>query len=169
MADQARTRRLLNGLPPGLTIAAYWSNNHEPDTTILLRQLHVAGYPLLLPQLTRSRSEPSWTWWDGQDLQRSPVGLASPVGPTVDPSVLERVDLMIMPGLAATPQGDRLGRGGGWYDRCLASLASKPQRWLLLNHDEVLDVLPTDPWDQGVDAIITDQAWINVNRVGQAA
>ena len=56
------------------------------------------------------------------------------------------------------PQGDRLGRGGGWYDRALAQASPAAPVWVLLNPDEVLQVIPVQPWDRPVDALLTPAA-----------
>ncbi|MFZ1412545.1 MAG: 5-formyltetrahydrofolate cyclo-ligase, partial [Micropruina sp.] len=58
-------------------------------------------------------------------------------------------------GLAATARGDRLGTGGGWYDRALAHASAAATCGILLRDDEVFPELPTEPWDRRVDLIVT--------------
>lgn len=77
--------------------------------------------------------------------------------------VLASVDLMIVPGLAADRQGNRLGRGGGWYDRARSGSVVL-ETWLLLNDDEVLDEVPADAWDLPVDLIVTPSQAIRTPR-----
>ena len=55
----------------------------------------------------------------------------------------------------ALRQGDRLGRGGGWYDLALRYASSSAPVWVLLNDDEVMPAIPTHSWDRRVDAIFT--------------
>jgi 5-formyltetrahydrofolate cyclo-ligase len=68
--------------------------------------------------------------------------------------------VVICPGLAANRHGDRLGRGGGWYDRALGHASQSAPVWVLLNADEVLSTIPTQPWDRRVDAIVTPDAMV---------
>ena len=68
---------------------------------------------------------------------------------------LPEAELVVCPGLAANLAGDRLGRGGGWYDRALAHAGQATPVVVLLNRDEVLPVIPVQPWDHRVDRIAT--------------
>jgi 5-formyltetrahydrofolate cyclo-ligase len=69
---------------------------------------------------------------------------------------LSSADWIWLPGLAGTPDGRRLGTGGGWYDRALAQARPNTVRGLLLFDAEVLDQLPTDPWDRPVNLLVTE-------------
>ena len=55
----------------------------------------------------------------------------------------------------ATPDGRRLGTGGGWYDRALTYAAPDATVGVLIGEDELVDDVPTDPWDVPVDLIVT--------------
>ncbi len=67
----------------------------------------------------------------------------------------ERLVLFI-PGLAFDLEGNRLGRGGGWYDRTLMGLGEKAERVALAYEFQVVKALPVEDWDQKVDQIITE-------------
>ena len=66
---------------------------------------------------------------------------------------------MFVPGLAVDRFGHRLGQGGGYYDRTLASVRSRadggPLLVIVLFDDEVLDEVPYEPHDCRVDAALT--------------
>ena len=67
-----------------------------------------------------------------------------------------RVDVVVVPGLAFTADGHRLGQGGGWYDRFLVRL---PERVLTVGvgfAEQLVDALPVEPHDVPLDLIVTD-------------
>jgi 5-formyltetrahydrofolate cyclo-ligase len=69
------------------------------------------------------------------------------------------LDVLLMPLVAFDPAGNRLGMGGGFYDRALATLARQPKRPHLLgvaHAFQKVDSLPAAPWDQPLDMVITD-------------
>jgi 5-formyltetrahydrofolate cyclo-ligase len=65
-------------------------------------------------------------------------------------------DLVIVPGLAFTARGERLGQGGGWYDRFLSAVRSDCATVGVCFDDQVVDELPTEPHDVVVDHVVTD-------------
>ena len=161
--DAARTARLLkrlSKLSPGV-VACYVSAEPEPGTMDLLEELAESGLDVLLPDLTDARAvrQPRWCWWSGEPMTSGYAGIPTPVAPPQPPAVLGRADLIILPGLAGTTAGVRLGQGGGWYDRALAHARADAPRWLLLNDSEIVDDLPADDWDQPVTDLVTEQRW----------
>lgn len=153
------------------TVAAYLSGGSEPGTLQLVAWLASQGVEVLLPVLTASPSgpwgKPAWASFAGSDALR--VGFRSILEPTTaeEPaSALARADLVILPALAANLGGDRLGRGGGWYDRALSHASAAAGLWALLNDDEVLDTIPTHSWDRPVTMIATSSELIACQPVG---
>ena len=70
-----------------------------------------------------------------------------------------RVDLILVPGLAFTKDGARLGRGGGYYDRLLASLPPRTRRIGVCFAAQLVAVLPTEPHDQRVERVVTESGF----------
>jgi 5-formyltetrahydrofolate cyclo-ligase len=60
--------------------------------------------------------------------------------------------------------GIRLGRGGGSYDRALTRCLTTATVAALVFDDELLDWLPSDPWDVPVGAAVTPSRWVPLGR-----
>ena len=81
-----------------------------------------------------------------------------------EPSVSEErerdindVTLVIMPGAAFDPKGNRLGYGGGYYDRLLSRLRRRIPLVALAYEEQLLDSVPAGPHDIRVHMIVTDK------------
>ena len=70
---------------------------------------------------------------------------------------LDAVDLFLVPGLAFTHDGRRLGRGGGWYDRLLSRRVPLSTALGVCFAIQLMDTLPIEVHDQHVDAVITER------------
>jgi 5-formyltetrahydrofolate cyclo-ligase len=152
--DRARTLQALDACAGASVVAAYAAVPGEPPTLDLVENLRLAGVRVLLPVLTAS---PDWAWYTGPDgLAPGPLGIPRPTGPALGADALGEAQWIWLPGLAGTPDGRRLGTGGGWYDRAMAWAATGSRSGLLLFDDEVIDDVPTDPWDRPVDLLVTE-------------
>lgn len=135
------------------TVAAYVAMGREPGTADLLEGLTAAGKRVLLPVLLAD-NDLDWVVFTGE-LAAASRGLLEPVGPRLGVAAVADADVVLVPGLAASVSGDRLGRGGGSYDRALARVRDGVPVALLLHEDETdLDV-PTDPHDRQVTHVVT--------------
>ncbi|MEI2671999.1 MAG: 5-formyltetrahydrofolate cyclo-ligase [Nocardioidaceae bacterium] len=137
------------------TIAAYVSVGKEPGTGPLLDALHAAGkrviLPIVLPDL-----DLDWAVYAGDDsLATARRGLLEPITPRLGKDAIATADVVIVPGLAATLAGDRLGQGGGCYDRALGRVPVGTPVIVVLNDEEVLAELPVNTHDRKVGAIAT--------------
>jgi len=155
------------------TVAAYLSVGDEPDTLRLVSWLTARRVRVLLPVLTDGRGvrlpDPAWAAYEGPDaLRPGPLGLLEPTGTVLPARQLPEAELVVCPGLAADRHGDRLGRGGGWYDRALVHAGQACPVVVLLNRDEVLAVVPVQPWDRRVDRIVTPDAVLDCDPPSKA-
>ena len=108
------------------TVAAYVSIGSEPGTGLLLRALAAAGKRVVLPVLLPD-GDLDWARVRRR-RRRSPrarLGLLEPVGPRLGVDAVATADVVLVPGLAVSPTGDRLGRGGGSYDRALGRVPGR--------------------------------------------
>jgi 5-formyltetrahydrofolate cyclo-ligase len=137
------------------TVAAYVSVGREPGTSVLLDALREAGkrviVPVVLPDL-----DLDWATYDGPDsLVPARMGLLEPVTPRLGVDAVATADVVLVPGMAVSPTGDRLGKGGGCYDRALGRVPVGTPVVVLLHDGEVgLDV-PVEPHDRPVTAAVT--------------
>lgn len=136
------------------TVTAYASLGSEPGTRPALDQLHAAGIRILLPVLLPDL-DLDWADYTPGAWRVGRYNLDEPVGPPLGTSAISEADLIFCPGTAGTLAGQRLGRGGGCYDRTLARARVDVPRCLVLYDEDVLETLPTEPHDQGVDVIVT--------------
>lgn len=129
------------------TVLAFASMPDEPDTAEILQQTLAEGKRLLLPRVL-SRAEMDWVEITAlTQLQPGAYGiLEAPASlPAFTTAALGETALALVPCLAASPDGVRLGRGGGYYDRFLAHY--KGRRLLVCPTAALLDALPCESWD----------------------
>ncbi|MFZ9629751.1 MAG: 5-formyltetrahydrofolate cyclo-ligase [Ilumatobacteraceae bacterium] len=129
------------------SVMAFVGMKGEPDTDPLVARLAVEGKRLLLPRVEDGRL--AVVAADGP-MAVSAFGVSEPQGPALDPS---EVDFVVVPGLAFTPDGRRLGYGGGFYDRFLPTV-SAPNAGVCFT-EQLLDEIPTEPHDIRVQRVIS--------------
>jgi 5-formyltetrahydrofolate cyclo-ligase len=135
------------------TIAAYYSVGTEPDTRALIYALWKRGTYVLLPILLPD-GDLDWASYEGPDsLLPGPHGLHEPGEPPRGTDAVRRADVVLVPALAVDAAGNRLGRGGGSYDRALARVAPLIPVIALIYDDEFLDTVPTAAHDRPVSHI----------------
>jgi 5-formyltetrahydrofolate cyclo-ligase len=145
------------------TIAAYVPIGPEPGGADLPAVL-AAHARVLLPVLLPSR-DLDWAEFSGS-LLPGPLSLLEPPGRRLGVSAVASADLVLVPALAVSRAGIRMGRGGGSYDRALARLPrSAPPPVLALLHDgELLDAVPAEPHDRVVHGVITPSGGLRLSR-----
>jgi 5-formyltetrahydrofolate cyclo-ligase len=135
------------------TIAAYYSVGTEPDTRGLIFALWKRGSYVVLPVLLPD-GDLDWASYEGPDsLAPGPRGLLQPVEPVRGAGTIARADVVLVPALAVDVSGNRLGRGGGSYDRALARVGEQVPVIALLYDAELLPAVPVMPHDQRVRAV----------------
>ena len=148
----------IEGAGPRADITAYLALPTEPSLDEAIEALRARGHRVWVPRILPTSLE--WVALeDGQRTRLGPLGIRQPDGPAVSTESLAAVRLVLLPGLAADRDGHRLGQGGGYYDRFLATLAPAavggPLRAVVLFDDEVISSVPTEVHDQRVDVIVT--------------
>ncbi len=144
---------------PGGPISGYWPMRSEPDLRPLLNALAAIGRELALPAVVGPNQALRFhKWQPGAELVPGALGTATP-----DPDGPECLpEIMLVPLLAFDRDRQRLGYGGGFYDRTIASLRAAGRALFTIGiaYAELeIAHIPTDHWDQSLDAILTEQGW----------
>ena len=119
-------------------VLGYSALRREPQTAELLAGLAARGQGVWLPVVI------------ADILEVAAVEGGARMGP-------ERLDAVLVPGMAFDRAGHRLGRGGGHYDRFLGRLRPDCLRIGVCFGGQVLDSIPLDPWDEAMDVIVTER------------
>ncbi len=110
---------------------------------------------MLLPVL-RPDFDLDWAAYDGEpSLRPAGRGLLEPLGERLGVDAVATADVVLLPGLAVSSTGMRLGRGAGCYDRALARVPVGTFTCVLLYDDEVGREVPSEPHDRSVGAAVT--------------
>ena len=138
-------------------IASYFSYGTEPDTRELNSSIIAAGKILLLPKLLSDNSL-VFIKWDGKNESLIRNGkVAEPEGELFT----GEIDLMILPALAIDKSGNRLGQGGGSYDRITSLLVKF--KVAAINEAELVESIPNETHDLKVDAVLTPGGFFNLS------
>jgi 5-formyltetrahydrofolate cyclo-ligase len=153
-AAAAVTRALLQGLSAARTIAAFCPDETEVGHGRLPAAYTPLGARVLLPVVPPDGRELRWAVDTGR-LTPGRFGLLEPVGPRLGPTAIGAADVVVVPALAVSRTGVRLGRGGGYYDRALQHARPDAVLVALVFDDELVDELPAEPHDRRVTAVVT--------------
>lgn len=141
---------------PGDTLTAFVGVDGEVPTLPLIDALAAAGRRVLLP-ITLDDMSLDWAEYAGSDsLAPAGFGLLEPTGARLGPEAIAEAETILAPALAIDRMGNRLGQGGGCYDRSLPMATGEVIA--VVADDEVVDAVPTEPHDRPVDAVLTPSA-----------
>ncbi len=154
--DLAISLRLLHALPvrAGMVIGYCWPYKGEYDARPLLRRWREQGLRCALPVVRQRDEDLIFRYWaPGVPMKNGPLGIAYP-----ENTEQLQPDLLLIPLVGFGKAGDRLGYGGGYFDRTLAGLAVRP---LCIGVGYELARIESSfpqPHDIPMDAIITEAA-----------
>jgi 5-formyltetrahydrofolate cyclo-ligase len=141
------------------TVAAYVSIGVEPGTGPLLESLTALGKRVILPVVLPDLDLDWGTWRGASGLAPARFGLLEPTD-RLGVDAVATADVVLVPGLAVSASGARLGQGGGSYDRALGRVPVGTPVACLLYDEEVGIHVPTDPHDRPVTTVATPTCWL---------
>ena len=136
-------------------LAVYLATPDEIDIDPYIELMLRAGVETVAPRWNGETYElAKLKGLDGKNLRTGPMGIREPA----DADIVEPEDVhaWIVPGLAFTRSGKRLGYGGGWYDRFLASAPEGTVKIGVAYSFQIVDDLPAEPHDITLDGIVDD-------------
>ncbi len=134
-------------------IATTLSMSFELDTQPLIIHAQHKGKEVVVPRVTGKRRMEFVRLTEQTQFQESSFGVLEPLGDEV--IALDQIDLMVVPGVAFTRSGKRLGFGGGFYDACLAKFNHPTVSLALLPQMAAEDAWEQKPYDQQVGRVLT--------------
>ncbi|MBB3227825.1 5-formyltetrahydrofolate cyclo-ligase [Luteibacter sp. Sphag1AF] len=161
-------RHSLEQLPEFLTdvnVAGYWATGGELPLNLAIAPLAGRGQQFYLPVVGTDKRLTFEPWNTGDEIKPSRLGIPEPT-PSDNGITPDRLDLVLVPLLGFDRRGNRLGFGGGYYDRSFAFLRerTRPTRPLLVgigySFQELDDIVRAD-WDVTLDYIATDKELID--------
>ena len=149
------------------SVAAYVSVGREPGTGLLLDALVAAGRRVLLPLTRRDETghlDLDWAVYEGPaSLAPARFGLLEPTTPALGVDAIATPDAVLVPGMAVSTDGYRIGKGAGCYDRALRRVPAGTFTCVVLYDDEVGRDVPVEEHDLPVLAAVSPSG---VTRLG---
>ncbi len=137
-------------------VMAFLSLPHEVETTPLILHAWQQGKTVAVPKISWEQRHmiPVEITSLETGLHTDDKGLRNPTNGT--PVPFEDIDLVVAPGLGFDRAGNRLGRGGGYYDRFFASGKITATRWAVAFSEQLCDEIPHDENDVVMHAVVTE-------------
>ena len=132
------------------TIYGYLPYNQEVRTTPILERALQDGKCVAVPKLYGPEMKFIYLTYLSQ-VEKSDKGIPEPI--LDEPIGDDPTALVLMPGMAFTKNGDRMGYGGGYYDKFLAVEPNHPTVALCFDF-QIVDEIPTEDYDIPVDLVL---------------
>lgn len=153
---------LLNSIAPQ-TIGMYLATAQEVNLDSVIETFHQKGTAIYLPHLEDGQT-PFHRFVSWESLENGPLDLRHPVisAPSIETALL---DVIVLPGLAFDRQGNRLGHGGGWYDKAIGNIETSARKPILIGvcfREQMVENVPHEAFDVRMNFIVTPLAVNNV-------
>lgn len=133
----------------------------EVSTLSQIKEALRMGKKIVLPRVDpRLKVLKLYEIKDVGELSPGCMGIPEPAVPEERRREIDDVDLVIMPGAAFDVRGNRIGYGGGYYDKLLSGMKKDAPLIAVAYEEQVVDRVPVEPHDIRVDMIVTDRRLI---------
>ena len=146
-------------------VALYSPVQNEVDTSVILSDALRSAKRVYFPKLSSVGGAGFARIASADELTAGPFGIFEPTSVESVAAADCNELVVFLPGLLFDRQGNRLGRGGGWYDRALHELGARAVFVGLAYAFQLVDTLPAESWDQQVHFIITENGHIHCASV----
>jgi 5-formyltetrahydrofolate cyclo-ligase len=135
-------------------IGGYYPVNFEVDDLNILKVLEKKNFNISLPKIKKNFDMDFYKWSFKDPLRINKYGIPEP-----DSEVLVYPDVLLVPLVAFDGRLNRLGYGGGYYDRLIAKLTKKKKilKIGLALSAQKINIVPTNKYDQKLDYIVTNK------------
>jgi len=142
------------------TILGYMSFGTEFDSDAWIRQVLAEGKKLALPRVNPHANRLDLYWVEDPEYQIEP-GMWGIREPAVERckrlTTLNEVEFALLPGVAFSRYGARLGYGGGFYDKLLAGMLHRPVLAAAAYALQIVEYIPQETTDVKIDWLFTEQ------------
>jgi 5-formyltetrahydrofolate cyclo-ligase len=147
-----------------LTVMMYLSLPHEVDTSEAILHAWQLGKIVAVPKISWQQRHMIPVQINSLETGFSTevTGLRNPIRGV--PTPLEEIDLVVAPLLGFDSKGNRLGRGGSYYDRFFANEELKAPRCGFAFAEQMVDSIPAIEHDKPVDFLVTDKEIMYFNN-----
>lgn len=139
------------------SILLYMPLRDELDVRLVMERAVADGKSVALPRFDPHKAVYNAFFVGAEPLVPGPFDILEP--PASNPAPVNRLDLIVVPGLAFDARGRRLGRGKGFYDRLLA--AAQGIKCGICFDEQLLPDIPVEPHDVVLDFVATPTRWLN--------
>lgn len=138
------------------TVMLFLSLPHEIDTAAAILSAWQLDKTVAVPKVSWEQRHMIAVQITSLDtgIETAASGLRSPMAGA--PVPFQDIDLVVTPGLGFDRDGNRLGRGGGYYDKFFAHERLKACRCAFAFSEQIIDSVPVTDHDQPMDMLITD-------------
>ena len=147
----------LNEFNDSQVVMVFISIKGEVNTSFIIDYCFEQGKTVVVPKVDLDKKTMDAVRLDGQDhiLAKTKYGILEPVNAESHP--VEKIDLIITPGLAFDDNLNRLGRGGGYYDKFLSQKECVAVKCGVAYDLQIVTDLPIDEQDQKISILVTEK------------